>query len=193
MTRYKIGPFAVDEDALVLKRALTEAKAERDGWDRLVKQIEGDLRCVMTSEPTRDALAQDVCFYADQLEARGRLTPWERGLLALLRQAANVLRAADPGVGGGSSSPWQPIETLKPDPNIVVLRPHRIWGAMDVRYLTDEQRSTVHGTLQAGIPWRWMNGDYTTAWTEEAFLPFWMPLPAPPSSPSPEKTEKEKT
>ena len=72
---------------------------------------------------------------------------------------------------------WLPIATAPKD-GTVILRPHRIWGAMDVRYITEEHRR--HRVLDANIPWAWLNGDYTTAWTEDAFLPFWMPLPEPP-------------
>src|SRR5262245_22251664 len=68
---------------------------------------------------------------------------------------------------------WQPIESFTGGPHDVVLRPHRIWGQMDVKRMPVDID---------GKHYDWMNGDYTTAWPEEAFLPFWMPLPAPPRS-----------
>jgi len=71
---------------------------------------------------------------------------------------------------------WQDIATAPKD-GTVILRPHRIWGAMDVRYAVDPPIVTA---LSAGTKWEWLNGDYTTAWSDDAFLPFWQPLPAPP-------------
>jgi hypothetical protein len=81
----------------------------------------------------------------------------------------------------GPRQTWQPIETAPKD-GTTILRPHRIWGAMDVRYLTEDQRHFT-SVLADGIPWEWVNGDYTTAWTDSAFLPYWMPLPEPPNEP----------
>lgn len=87
---------------------------------------------------------------------------------------------------------WQPIETYGVDPLNpcpVVLRPHRIHGPMDVRRLTDVEReawrNADNGVLTRDIDWRWVNGDLTTMWTEGAFLPFWMPRPAPPVTATP--------
>ena len=94
--------------------------------------------------------------------------------LALLPREVNVIDAA---ISRLSATCWQPIETA-PDDDTVILRPHRIWGAMDVRRNVNPKNTSV---LAAGIDWKWLNGDYTTAWTEEAFLPFWMPLPAMPT------------
>lgn len=86
-----------------------------------------------------------------------------------------LYRAASSRVPAPAESlEWQPIETAPPD-ETTILRPHRIWGPMDVRRITNEQQL---GTLSRGIDWQWLNGDLTTAWTESAFLPFWMPLPS---------------
>jgi hypothetical protein len=71
------------------------------------------------------------------------------------------------------SSDWRPIETWEQSDE-VILRPHTIWGAMDVRY---KPSLTVDGKV-----FNWINGDYTTAWPDDAFLPFWMPRPAQPKS-----------
>jgi len=72
---------------------------------------------------------------------------------------------------------WQPIETAPKD-GTVILRPHVIWGAMDVRYNVKGLPVTA---LTAGVNWEWLNGDYTTAWPDTAFHPWWMPLPSPPA------------
>jgi len=74
---------------------------------------------------------------------------------------------------------WRDIATFRADSQEVILRPHRIWGAMDVRRITDAEARNVT-TLSKGIDWRWMNGDMSTAWTEDAFYPFWMPRPPQP-------------
>lgn len=77
---------------------------------------------------------------------------------------------------------WEPIESWRDDGKIV-LRPHTIWGAMDVRYL----KEAVNGH-------HWVNGDYTTSWPDIAFLPFWMPRPDPPLlSLVPDPEEEKKT
>lgn len=80
---------------------------------------------------------------------------------------------------------WQPIATYGADPlnpNPIVLRPHRIHGSMDVRRLTEAELESFQrgGVLTRDIDWQWLNGDSTTAWVEASFLPYWMPLPAPP-------------
>lgn len=87
-----------------------------------------------------------------------------------LKAIADVL--GDPMAPVGQEEPqgWQPIETVPKD-GTTILRPHTIWGAMDVRY----QQIAV-----GGKHYNWMNGDYGNTWPDEAFLPFWMPLPAPP-------------
>jgi hypothetical protein len=97
----------------------------------------------------------------------------------LLRDILAILDA--PRTTPPAQEPWQPIETAPKD-GTTILRPHRIWGAMDVRYLTEDQRHFT-SVLADGIPWEWVNGDYTTAWTDSAFLPYWMPLPEPPKEP----------
>jgi hypothetical protein len=72
---------------------------------------------------------------------------------------------------------WRPITTL-PDEvmrdGTVVLRPHVIYGAMDVRWKPG---------IYCGKHYNWINGDYTTSWPDEAFADYWMPLPAPPDDP----------
>jgi len=72
---------------------------------------------------------------------------------------------------------WQDIATAPKD-GTVILRPHRIWGAIDVRYAVEPLSVT---TLTAGTKWEWLNGDYTTAWPDDAFLPFWQRLPPAPT------------
>lgn len=91
---------------------------------------------------------------------------------------AKWLESLLPSPEATGAQTWHPIETA-PNDDTVILRPHRIWGAMDVQRVTDNTRHQL-GTLSKGIDWRWLNGDLTTAWTEEAFLPFWMPRPAQP-------------
>lgn len=90
-----------------------------------------------------------------------------RNIEALFREAADALEAA---------VTWQPIETFKDDQldDVVILRPHRIWGAMDVK-------RNRHLVSTDGTAYPWVNGDCTNMWPEEAFLPFWMPRPTQPS------------
>ena len=64
-------------------------------------------------------------------------------------------------------SEWQPIETASED-DTPILRPHSIWGAMAVR----RKKAII-----SGVEFEWVNSDYTTAWPEGAFLPYWMPCP----------------
>lgn len=78
------------------------------------------------------------------------------------------------GEGSHGMSDWQPLETC-PMNDTTVLRPHLIWGAMDVRWKPEGRKD--------GHRFPWMNGDYTHAWPSEAFLPYWMPLPPPPETP----------
>jgi hypothetical protein len=79
---------------------------------------------------------------------------------------------------------WQPIETFPDDfkrDGTVALRPHFAFGPMDVRW-----KPGMYDTPNGKKHMNWINGDYTTAWPEEAFLPFWMSLsalPSPPASP----------
>lgn len=77
---------------------------------------------------------------------------------------------------------WEPIETAPKD-GTVILRPHRIWGAMDVLYV--EKGVQCHGGV-----YHWINGDHTTAWPESAFLPFWMPRPPQPEPVTATPTEE---
>jgi hypothetical protein len=101
---------------------------------------------------------------------------WYQEQVKQLEAALGQAEARTPEPG------WQPIATAPKD-DTMILRPHRIWGAMDVRRITaaDAERVSI---LAENIPWAWINGDYTTAWTETAFLPFWMPVPAQPALPS---------
>jgi hypothetical protein len=81
---------------------------------------------------------------------------------------------------------WRPITTL-PDEvmrdGTVVLRPHVIYGAMDVRWKPG---------IYCGKHYNWINGDYTTSWPDEAFADYWMPLPAPPDDPEAHPREDDK-
>jgi len=71
-------------------------------------------------------------------------------------------------------SDWQPIETAPTD-GTIILRPHVVWGAMAVRHARpDQDESFLKG-------YKWMTSYYSELWPEDAFLPFWMPLPNPPS------------
>lgn len=155
----------------------------------------------------RDTYPPEVWHFSDEGEARSfhdrAQQQWsECYLLRVVKQGAQLDAAEDTQLADADSrytsarlsgveqqgrpdtdlapaqSGWQPIATAPKD-GTVMIRPHRIWGAMDVRYIApaDAERVSV---LPGGIPWEWLNGDYTNAWTETAFFPYWMPLPPPP-------------
>lgn len=72
-------------------------------------------------------------------------------------------------------SEWQDISTAPKD-GTGMLRPHVNWGAMAVRHKRPEHSDEfLNG-------YSWMSADYSRLWPDEAFLPFWMPLPAPPAA-----------
>lgn len=50
-----------------------------------------------------------------------------------------------------------------------IMRYHVIHGAMDVTR-----------RMVPGVGLRWMNGDMTTYWPDDAFTDHWQPLPGPP-------------
>lgn len=79
-------------------------------------------------------------------------------------------------------SGWQPIDTAPKD-GTIILRPHVCWGAMAVRHKRpDHSESLMRGCS-------WMASDYSCLWPEEAFEPFWMPLPPPPPGAAPNQGE----
>lgn len=80
------------------------------------------------------------------------------GLFQAIEAALAAIRAAQD---------WQPMDTWVEDWK-PILRPHIIHGAMDVT------RRSIFGKKQ------WLNGDMTTFWPDEAFAPYWMPLPVVP-------------
>lgn len=134
------------------------------------------------TRPSLDSLIEKWRAKADQFDAeagKDRVPLGQRHTESLeweasrLRDCADELEAAlsSPRSPQWETDGWQPIATAPKDADTVILRPHRIWGAMDVRY----KPTTINGK-----PFNWLNGDYTTAWPDEAFLPFWRPIPESP-------------
>ncbi len=80
-------------------------------------------------------------------------------------------------------SDWQPIETAPKD-KTPILRPHVIWGVMSVLFVPE-------GFRCIGGVFHWCSSGYTPAWPDDAFEPYWMPLPDPPASGADPAKEKE--
>lgn len=68
---------------------------------------------------------------------------------------------------------WMDIASAPKD-GTKMLRPHVSWGAMAVRHKRPDQTENF---LQG---YSWMSSDYSQLWPDEAFLPFWQPLPESP-------------
>ena len=73
-------------------------------------------------------------------------------------------------------SDWQPIETAPKDGK-PMLRPHVIYGALAVRKTSGILITKLSGEKEI---WTWVSSSYTPAWPDDAFLPYWQPLPEPP-------------
>ena len=67
------------------------------------------------------------------------------------------------------SNGWLPMSSWKNDWK-PILRYHVIHGAMDV----------VRRNLGSSREYKWMNGDMTTWWPDDAFTDHWQPLPGAP-------------
>lgn len=81
-------------------------------------------------------------------------------------------------------SGWQPIESA-PKEKKAMLRPHVMHGTMSVIFIPE-------GFTPIGYEekWHWMSSGYTHGWPDDAFLPYWMEIPAPPvDTPKPEASE----
>lgn len=66
---------------------------------------------------------------------------------------------------------WYGMESAPLD-KTPMLRPHVMWGAMAVIHIPE------------GIgreKFQWASSNYSPSWPDDAFLPFWMPLPDPPT------------
>jgi hypothetical protein len=88
---------------------------------------------------------------------------------AFFKHHGDTIRAllAEPG------PQWEPIETAPKD-GTIILRPHVIWGAKAVRHKRPDQ------TEEYLRGYSWMSSDYSQLWPEDAFHPFWQPLPEAP-------------
>jgi hypothetical protein len=69
---------------------------------------------------------------------------------------------------------WQPIDTAPKAKQARMLRPHVIYGPMSVCYHEQPICGQFH----------WTSVGYNPAWPEDAFLPYWMPLPEGPGQAS---------
>ncbi len=114
----------------------------------------------------------DLLWWADKFSGEGVLpTPWEQGLIDLLRKAAALLAEAPPRDG------WQPIETAPKNGTVF-----NVW----LGWADDEDAAfyCVAGSrFSAG--WRWKEGRWRPAMG--LHLPVvtvqpthWRPIPSPP-------------
>ncbi len=65
-------------------------------------------------------------------------------------------------------SEWKPIASAPKD-KTPILRPHVMWGPMSVQFIPEG----ING-------FHWTSVGYNPAWPDDAFLPYWQPLPDPP-------------
>ena len=108
----------------------------------------------MTSDETREAVLDAVVDYASVFACGDteKIDKYRHGYIA-------ALDAHEQALAG-----WQPIVTFTRSERTPILRHHKSWGTMVVMWLNN----------------MWYSPGYTTMWPEDAFMPVWMPSPAPP-------------